>query len=119
MNTLSLPFNLGNQSLNRKRSLYRVYYPSLKIIKFIAIVLIIAFASIYLFQINHIVVNLYKISQLESEVKQLSFDNQQLELSLANSGQTTNFSQLAQKFNFEKINKIYYIREDGNRIVER
>ena len=117
MHTLSLNLNINSQMVRTRT--HRVYHPSLKIVQITTIISIIIFISIYLSQINHVAVNLYEISQLESKIKKLSFANQQLELSLANSGQQTDLAQLAQKFNFEKINKIYYIREDGNRIVER
>ena len=117
MSTLSLHLNLTNNY--QMRTIHRAHYPSNRIFKIAIIISIITFISIYLSQINHVVRNLYEISQLENQISQLSSKNQQIELSLANSHQLTNFSQLAQKFNFEKVNKIYYIREDGSKIVER
>jgi len=111
MNTLILPLS------NRNRCSISSY-PSLKIF-YITIIFTIILVVFYLFQVNKVVVNLYEISQLENQLKRLSLNNQQLEVSLSSSDQLINFSQLAQRSNFEKIDKISYIREGANKVVER
>lgn len=87
------------------------------------IFLVLTFLSIsallffYIFQVNAEVSERYLIQKYNGELSQILKENQNFEISLVQSNSLDNIITLMEELNFEKANKIHYIRVLGNQVV--
>lgn len=114
MNTLALnpPFLLRYfLSLNWKINL--------RIFLVLSVLSIIALLIFYVFQVNAGVSERYLIQGYEEKLSEISKENQNLEISSVQANSLNNITVLIEGLNFEKTDKIYYIRVLDNQIVTK
>jgi len=75
---------------------------------FIAVDLIFAF--FFGFQYNTYMLANFEIEEREKEAKSLSLENEELGANFIEANHLENIDEIAQKFNFEKSDKIHYIK---------
>jgi len=80
---------------------------------------ILSLLVFYIFQVNAEVSERYSIQKYDKELTQNLKENQNLEINLIQSNNLDNIAVLMEEFNFEKINKIHYIRVLGNKVVTK
>lgn len=91
-------------------------------LKFCAIsgfILAVISSGFLIFQLNSEASERYLISKYESKFKQLSKENQDLEIRFSKENAISDASDLAQKLNFEKINQINYIKLAESKVVKK
>ena len=87
--------------------------------------LILSFLSVsalfvfYFFKVNAEVSERYLIQKYDGELSKILKENQNLEISLIQSDSLDNIIALMEEFNFEKADKIHYIRVLNNQVVTR
>lgn len=97
-------------------------YEGMSLFSFRSLIILFIIISIllYISQDTKEISTLYKISQLERQINKLSLENQKLELSLSsNPDGKEALPELAQKYNFKKINRIDYITIGETKVAER
>ena len=74
------------------------------------IIVDLIFAFFFVFQYNTYMLANYEIGEHEKEVKDLSLTNEELGANFIEANHLENIDEIAQKFNFEKSDKIHYIK---------
>ncbi len=113
--TISLPWVLilpfSAVFANWKRSI-----KILMILGFLPMVFLFLFLA---FQINRETAEHYQVFKYESDLGNISKENQNLEMELAKANMQNNSYSLSQQLNFEKVNKVIYIKIENSQVVKK
>ena len=78
-----------------------------------------ALLAFYVFQVNAVVSERYLIQKYEKRISEISRENQNLEISSAQTNSLDNIIALLGELNFEKADKIHYIRVLDTQVVAK
>jgi len=92
---------------------------TLRLFWFLAVLSAAALLVFYVFQINAAVSERYSIQKYEKRTSEISRENQNLEISSAQTNSLDNVTAFLGELNFEKVNKIHYIRVLDTRVVTK
>jgi len=110
--TLNLPIPLV-------RPLRLKYKFNFKIFYFFSIISIGALLFLYIFQINSTIQKTYLLQGYDKKVTGLQEGNRNLEINLAKSNSIENLEILVQNLNYEKVDKIKYIKVLEDSMVKK
>ncbi len=110
-NTLTLNHPLIIKPLKRLITL-RLFWLSV-------ILSVAALLAFYVFQVNAVVSEIYLIQKYEKRISEISRENQNLEISSAQTNSLDNITALLGELNFEKADKIHYIRVLDTQVVAK
>ena len=79
--------------------------------------LILSLLGFYIFQVNSEVAQKYAIPEYSAQLNEVSKESQNLEFNLVQSSSLDGISSVMQELNFEKTDKIHYIRVLENKVV--
>lgn len=85
----------------------------------LGILLTVALLVFYIFQVNTEVSQRYLIQEYEKRIAEISKENQHLEISSAQASSLDNITILLGELNFEKTDKIHYIRVLETQVVAK
>jgi len=85
----------------------------------VGIILIAACLVFYIFQVNKEVSERYLVQQYEKKINELSKENKNLELESAQAASLNKILEQVASLNFEKTDKIHYIRIVGTQVVAK
>lgn len=85
----------------------------------LAIILIVAFSIFYIFQVNNEVSERYLIQKYEKKINELSKENKSLEIGSAQVASLDKVVEQIASLNFEKTDKIHYIRVLETQVVAK
>ena len=91
----------------------------LKSLLFLSLFLIFSLLSFYIFQINRLTFANYQIKKFQEKIKELSTENENLEIQLTKLNSLTSLENLIPSQNFEKIDKIDYIQILDSQMVKQ
>lgn len=91
----------------------------LKIFWIFSILSIIAFLVFYIFQVNTKVTERYLIQKYERQISEISKENKNLEIQAVQASSLYNITELLEPLNFQKTDKIYYIRVLDTQVVAK
>ncbi len=92
---------------------------SLKLFWLLSFLSIAALLVFYIFQVNAAVSERYLIQEYEKRIGEVSKESQNLAISSAQVGSLDKVEELLEALNFEKINKIHYIRVLDTQVVTK
>jgi len=97
----------------------RITFPriNLRVFWILSALLVITFLVFYIFQVNAEVSERYSIQENQRRIAEISKENQSLEISSAQINSLENLTLLLEGSNFEKIDKIHYIRALDTQVV--
>ena len=90
-----------------------------KIFLFLSVLAVLLLLIFYIFQVNAEVSERYLVQKYDGKLGQLSKESQNLEIGLIQSNSLNNIAILMEELNFEKPEKIHYIRVLGNQVVAK
>jgi len=108
-----------NPPFTLKRSLFLKWPLALRIFGLLSALLIVALLVFYVFQINREVSERYLIQRYENRLIELSKENKNLEISSVQMISLDNILSLLENSDFEKTNKVHYIRILENKVVTK
>lgn len=85
----------------------------------LSILLTITFLVFYIFQVNVEVSKRYSIQEYQKRIAEISKENQGLEINSARINSLDNLTLLLEKLDFEKTDKIHYIRVLDTQVVAK
>lgn len=91
---------------------------NLKFFLILSFILIISLFALYIFQINYLTSGNYQIKKSQEKIRELSEENQNLEIQLAKISSLASIENLIENFDFVKVDKIHYIQILENQIVK-
>jgi len=91
---------------------------NLKLFWVLSLILILILLMFYIFQFNVLTSESYKIQNSQKKINELSFENENLEIQLAEINSLANIETLIKEFDFEKVDKIHYIKILESQIVK-
>lgn len=83
---------------------------------FILITILLIF---YIFQISEITRSSFSISLYQREMTGLAKQNKDLEISISQKNSLSNLEALLSNLNYERVNKIYYIRVSDGQVAAK
>jgi len=92
---------------------------SLKAFWIITLILIGTLLIFYIFQINEMTKGIYLLKIYERKIADLSKENKTLEITSSQLNSLENLEGLVKNLNFEKIDKIHYIRVLESQVVTK
>ncbi len=92
---------------------------SLKLFWLLTFLSMVALLTFYIFQVNAAVSERYLIQEYEKRIGEVSKESQNLVISSAQVGSLDKAEELLEALNFEKINKIHYIRVLDTQVVTK
>jgi len=92
---------------------------TLRLFWLLIILSVVALLVFYLFQVNAVVSERYLIQKYEKRISEISRENQNLEISSAQTNSLDNITALLGELNFEKADKIHYIRVLDTQVVTK
>lgn len=92
---------------------------NLRVFWILSFVLITSLLVFYIFQINQIAKGTYLVKIYEEKINELLEENKTLEINSSQVNSLENLESLVKNLNFEKINKIYYIRILESQVVAK
>jgi len=92
---------------------------TLRLFWFLAVLSAAALLVFYVFQINAAVSERYSIQKYEKRTSEISRENQNLEISSAQTNSLDNVTAFLGELNFEKVDKIHYIRVLDTQVVAK
>ena len=92
---------------------------SLKLFWLLVFLSILLLLSFYIFQVNAAVAERYLIQEYEKRIGEVSKESQNLVISSAKMSSLNKAEELLEALNFEKINKIHYIRVLDTQVVTK
>jgi len=92
---------------------------SLKIFLVFSSFVIIGLLGLYIFQVNVVVSEKYLIQKYEKQISEILKENQNLAINSTKLSSLTKVIKSLEELNFEKIDKIYYIRVLNNQMVAK
>ncbi len=97
----------------------RITFPSinLRVFWILSILLTITFLVFYIFQINTEVSERYSIQGYQKRIDGVSKENHSLEINSAQINSLENLTLLLEELNFEKTDKVHYIRVLDTQVV--
>ncbi len=90
---------------------------NLRVFWLLSILLTITFLVFYIFQVNAEASERYSIQEYQKRIAEISKENQSLEISSAQINSLDNLTILLKELNFEKTDKIHYIRVLDTQVV--
>lgn len=81
------------------------------------VLLIITLFFLYIYQVNVEVSERYLIQNYNKKIKEISRENQNLEIQEAQTNSLDKIAELIKPLNFEKTNKIHYIKVLDTQVV--
>ena len=90
---------------------------TLRLFWFLAVLSAAALLVFYVFQITAAVSKRYSIQKYEKRMSEISRENQNLEISSAQTNSLDNVTAFLGELNFEKVDKIHYIRVLDTQVV--
>lgn len=81
------------------------------------LIIIIGLLGFYIFQVNAKISERFLVQEYEQKLNNLSQENKILEISFAQDGSLGRIIQMAEELNFEKTDKIHYIRALDTQVV--
>lgn len=108
---LNLPFPIVNNFSLKPRF-------NLKFLTIISFILVISLFCFYIFQINGLTSKNYQIKKFQDKIKELSVENENLEIQLTKLNSLASIENLVSNFNFEKVDKIHYIQILDSQMVK-
>ena len=85
----------------------------------LSVIIIIGFLVFYVFQINTEISKRYLIKDYEKRIAELSSQNKVLEIDSAQNGSLGKMAEIIASQDFEKIDKIHYIRILDTQVVAK
>ena len=82
-------------------------------------ILIISLFALYIFQFNNLTSGNFQIKKSQEKIKELSAENENLEIQLTKLNSLTSLEDLISSQNFEKIEKIHYIQILDSQMVKQ
>jgi hypothetical protein len=108
--SLSFPIPLGRPLRLKKKFNFKIFY-------FFSIILIGALLFLYIYQINSTIQKTYLLQGYDKTMSKLQEENRNLEINVAKSNSIGNLELLVQSLNYEKVDKIKYIKVlDGSMV---
>lgn len=95
-------------------SLPKINLRKIWIFGFILITLLLVF---YIFQISEITTATFAISKQEQEITRLLQQNKDLQIGFSKENSLANLETILNGLNYEKVNKVYYIRVMDSQMV--
>jgi len=83
---------------------------SLKNFLILNIILIVLLIGFCIFQVNSLITKGYLVQNYEKQLNDLTVENEGLEIKFGKINSLENIDTLVKNLNFEKVDKIYYIR---------
>ncbi len=90
---------------------------TLRLFWFLAVLSAAALLVFYVFQINAAVSERYSIQKYEKRISEVSRENQNLEISSAQTNSLDNITAFLGELNFEKVDKIHYIQVLDTQVI--
>jgi len=91
----------------------------LKLVSVFSISVVICLSVLYVFQTNFEISERYLIQKYSQESNNLSKENKELEISSAQISSLNKIAELVEPLNFEKTEKIHYIRVIDTHVVAK
>jgi len=91
---------------------------NLKLFWVLSLILILILLIFYIFQFNVLTSTSYKIQNSQKKINEFSVENENLEIRLAKLNSLANIETLIKEFNFERVEKIHYIKILESQIVK-
>jgi len=92
---------------------------NLKFLWIFSFLFIISLFAFYIFQFNYLTSENYRIKESQEKIKELSAENEDLEIQLTKLNSLTSLENLISSQNFEKIDKIHYIQILDSQMVKQ
>ena len=92
---------------------------NLKFLWIFYFLLIISLFAFYIFQFNYLTSENYQIKESQDKIKELSAENESLEIQLTKLNSLTSLENLISNLGFEKIEKIHYIQILDSQMVKQ
>jgi len=92
---------------------------AMRVFLFFSFLSIISLSGFYVFQAINENNDKYLIEEYEMKLSEASRQSQNLEINLAETNSLDSIIALAEKFNFEKVEKIHYIKVLSNQMVAK
>jgi cell division protein FtsB len=92
---------------------------NLKFLLIFSFLLIISLFAFYIFQFNYLTSENYQIKRSQDKIKELSAENENLEIQLTKLNSLSSLENLISGQNFEKIEKIHYIQILDSQMVKQ
>tara|TARA_Y100000310_G_scaffold228304_1_gene230622 strand:- start:737 stop:1081 length:345 start_codon:yes stop_codon:yes gene_type:complete len=105
------------QSINPWNLVLRLPGNILKLFFVLNFALILSLLGFYIFQVNSEVAQKYSIPAYSAQLNETLKENQNMEFNLVQSNSLNGISSIMQELNFEKTDKIHYIRVLENKVV--
>lgn len=90
---------------------------TLRLFWLLTILSVVALLAFYVFQVNAVVSERYSVQKYEKRMSEISRENQNLEISSAQTNSLDNIIALLGELNFEKADKIHYIQVLDTQVV--
>lgn len=113
MNSYSLTYPISHTRL----SLLRIPRLNFAAVWILCLLCAVALLGLYIFQINKMAESSYLIENYEKNLGELTQENKSLEINFAQLNSSENIESLVKNLNFEKVEKIHYIRILGGAVV--
>lgn len=88
-----------------------------KILGFLGFLLILSLLVFYIYQINEITKTSFAVSGYEQKISKLSQENENLEINFSQTNSLASLEDLLRNSNYEKIEKVYYLRILGGQVA--
>lgn len=110
--SLNLPFPISSPLILKKKFSLRIFW-------FLSFLLIFGLLIFYVFQINSIIEKTYLSQSYEKKLKELEEKNRNLEIEFVKTNSLENLEILVKNLNFEKAEKIRYIKVLPEQVVTK
>lgn len=102
-----------------RRSLSLKWSFSFKIFLVFSILLLVLLLGFYVFQVNTEVSERYSIQKYERQISEISKENKNLEIQAVQTASLDKIAELLEPLNFQKTDKIHYIRILDTKVVAK
>lgn len=102
-----------------RSSLSLKWYLGLKVFRFLSVILIIGLLAFYVFQINTEISARFLIKEYQKRATELANQNKILAINSSQNGSLEKMTEIIASQDFEKIDKIHYIRILDTQIVAK
>jgi len=109
---INQPFILNTKLSLRRKTNFKVFW-------FFIVILIIFLLVFYVFQVNSEAYKRYLIKKYQTEISEISRENQELEVASLQLNSLEKITSLVENLNFKKTEKIHYIKVLDGKIVTK
>ena len=92
---------------------------NLRILRILAVLMIISFLGLYIYQVNAETSERYLVQEYQKKISEISKENKILEINSAQIASLDNITRLLEELDFEKTGKIHYIRALDAQVVTK